>query len=185
MKLTITRRSAGKKTENKQIRREGNIPAILYSKGEKGEEVVVDGIAFKKVLNTTPTGTLSSKIFQLDLDGKTIKALVKDIQYNVTTYDVIHLDLEQLHDDHPVSVKIPVRCVNVADCVGVKLGGVVRQVVRHLPVVCLPSNIPEDLEADVRDLNLGQMLKLSALKIPEGVRPTMSLKEVAVVIARK
>lgn len=185
MKLTITRRSAGKKAENKQIRREGNIPAVLYSKGEKGHEIVVDGIAFKKILNTTPTGTLSSKIFHLDLDGKVVKALVKDIQYNITTYAVIHLDFEQLHDDHPVSVKIPVRCINVNDCAGVKLGGAVRLVVRHVPVVCLPKDIPADFEIDVRDLALGQMTKLSALKIPEGVRPTISLKEVAVVIARK
>lgn len=185
MKLTVTRRSAGKKTENKQIRREGNVPAVLYSKGEKGQEIVVDGIAFKKILNATPTGTLSSKIFHLDFDGKTVKAIVKDIQYNITNYNVIHLDFEQLHDEHPVTVKIPLRCINVADCAGVKLGGVVRQVVRHVPVVCLPKDIPSEFEVDVRDLALGQMMKLSALKIPQGVRPTISLKEVAIVIARK
>lgn len=185
MKLTATRRSAGKKTENKQIRRQGNVPAILYSKGEKGQEIVIDGIAFKKILNTTPTGTLSSKVFQIEIDGKTIKAVVKDIQYNITTYDVIHLDFEQLHDDHPVALKIPVRCINVADCVGVKLGGVVRIVVRQVPVVCLPKDIPNDFEVDVRDLNVGQMRKLSELKIPQGVRPTISLNEAAVVIARK
>ena len=185
MKLTVTRRSAGKKAENKQIRRAGNVPAVLYSKGEKGQEIVVDGIAFKKILNTTPTGTLSSKVFHLDIEGKTIKAIVKDIQYNITTYDVIHLDFEQLHDDHPISVKIPVRCVNIADCAGVKLGGVVRIVVRHVPVVCLPKDIPADFEVDVRELAIGQMMKLSALKIPQGVRPTISLNEAAVVIARK
>ncbi|MFC2049071.1 50S ribosomal protein L25 [Chlamydiota bacterium] len=182
MKLTVARRT---KKENKQIRREGNIPAILYSKGEKGQEIVVDGIAFKKILNTTPTGTLSSKVFHLDIDGKVIKALVKEIQYNKVTYAVIHLDFERLHDEHLVSVKIPLRCINVADCVGIKLGGVVRQVVRHVPVVCLPKDIPAEFEIDLRDLVLGQMVKLSALKIPPGVRPTISLKEVAIVIARK
>ena len=72
MKLTFATRSA-KKSETKKIRREGKIPAILYSKGEKGREIVVDGIAFKKILNTTPTGTLSSKIFTLENGGKTSK----------------------------------------------------------------------------------------------------------------
>lgn len=185
MKLTVTKRTAGKKTENKQIRREGNIPAVLYSKGEKGEEIVVDGIAFKKILNTTPTGTLSSKVFLIDLEGKTVQAIVKDIQYNITTYDVIHLDFEQLHEDHHVSVKVPIRCTNVADCVGVKLGGAVRIVVRHVPVVCLPKDIPAEFEVDVRDMGVGQMKKLSALNIPEGVRPTINLNEAAVVIAKK
>jgi large subunit ribosomal protein L25 len=185
MKLTATKRSAGKKSENRQIRRAGNIPAILYSKGQKGEEIVIDGGDFKKILNVIPAGTLSSKTFLLDLDGKVIKAIIKGIQYQVTTYQVIHLDFEQLHEGHPVAIKIPLCCINVADCAGIKLGGVVRQVVRYVPVVCLPKNIPSAFEVDVRNLGLGQMLKLNELTIPQGVRPTISLKEVAIVIARK
>jgi large subunit ribosomal protein L25 len=184
MKLTIATRSA-KKSETKKIRREGKIPAILYSKGEHGKEIVVDGIAFKKILNTTPTGTLSSKIFHLEGGGKTSKAIVKDIHYNITTYDVIHLDFEELHDDVPVTLNIPLVCINAVDCVGVKLGGVIRQVVRQVRVTCLPKDIPAQFEIDVRDMNLGQTKKLSALDIPKGVRPTVDLKEVAVVIARK
>jgi len=184
MKLTIAPRSA-KKSETKKIRREGNIPAILYSKGEHGQGIVVDGIAFKKILNTTPTGTLSSKIFHLESSGKIVKAIVKDIQYNITTYDVIHMDFEQLHDDLPVTLNIPLVCVNTVDCAGVKLGGVIRQVVRQVRVTCLPKDIPGQFEIDVRDMNLGQTKKLSALNIPKGVHPTVDLKEVAVVIARK
>ncbi len=184
MKLAVAARSA-KKSENKKFRREGKIPAVIYSKGEKGQEVVVDGIEFKKILTTTPTGTLSSKVFSLDVAGKAVRAIVKDIQYNIITYDVIHLDFEELHENLPVSLNIPLVCVNVADCVGVKLGGVVRQVMRNVKVTCLPKDIPAQFEIDVRDMHLGQTKKLSALKIPEGVRPSADMKEVAVVIARK
>lgn len=184
MKLNIAARSA-KKSDNAKLRREGKIPAILYSKGEKGKEITVDGIAFKKILNTTPTGTLSSKVFSLESEGKTIRAIVKDIQYNIITYDVIHLDFHELHEGVPVTLNIPLVCVNILDCAGVKLGGVVRQVISHVPVTCLPSHIPNQFEVDVRDMNLGQTRKLSSLTIPEGVRPAMDLKEVAVIIARK
>jgi large subunit ribosomal protein L25 len=185
MKLTVAKRTAKTKSETRNIRREGKIPAILYSKREPGKEIVVDSISFRKILNTTPTGTLSSKIFTLDLEGQAIKAIVKDIQYNITTYDVIHIDFEQLHDDLPVTLNIPLRCINAVNCVGVKLGGVVRQVVRQVKVTCLPKHIPEEFEIDILDLNVGQMKKLQDLEIPEGVRPVGSFKGVAVIIARK
>lgn len=184
MKLTVAKRS-GKKSETNQLRREGKIPAILYSKGQKGVEIVLDAVAFKKILNTTPTGTLSSKIFELEGLGMKVRALVKDIQYNITTYDVIHLDLEELHEDEPVTLNIPLICTNTVDCIGVKLGGVIRQVIRQVRVTCLPKDIPEQFELDVREMNLGQMKRLSDLAIPAGVRPTINLNEAAVVIARK
>lgn len=185
MKLAISSRPAGKKSENKKIRRENKIPAILYSKGEKGKEIVINGIDFQKILDTTPTGTLSSKVFHLELDGQTIKAIVKDIQYHITSYNVIHIDFEQLDDELPVSLNIPVVCMNVVDCAGIKLGGVLRQVKRKLKVTCLPKDIPSQFEIDVKDLVLGQTVKLNQIAIPPGVRPTDQLNEVAVVIARK
>lgn len=185
MELTVTSRAAGKKSETKKLRREGKIPAVLYSKGEKGREIVVDGTEFQKLLNTTPTGTLSSKILTLLIDGKKVRVLVKDIQYHVTTYQVVHLDFEELHEDVPVSLNVPVTCVNTVDCVGVKLGGVIRQVVRQVRVSCLPKDIPAQFELDVRELGLGQGLKLSKLKIPQGVRASLKSNELAVLIAKK
>jgi large subunit ribosomal protein L25 len=184
MKLTITTRSV-KKSATKKSRREGKIPAILYSKGEKGREISVDGITFKKILNTTPPGTLSSKIFSLEGEGEPVRAIIKDIQYNITTYEVIHLDFEELHDTIPVTLNIPLVCVNMADCPGVKLGGVIRQLIRHVKVRCLPKNIPEQFELDVGEMQLGQTKKLSAVNIPKEVRPQIKLNEGAVVIARK
>jgi large subunit ribosomal protein L25 len=185
MKLAVGSRKAKSKSEIKRMRHEGQIPAILYSKGEKGREIVIDGIAFKKILNTTPTGTLSSKVFTLELDKKAIRAIVKDIQYKITTYDVIHIDFEELHNETPVTLNVPLVCINIADCVGVKQGGVVRPVIRQVKVRCLPKDIPEHFEIDVRDMNLGQKKRLSDIQIPKGVRPAVDLKEVAVVIARK
>lgn len=184
MKLTVAVRSA-KKSETKRLRREGKVPCILYSKGNQGKEISIDGIEFKKILNTTPTGTLSSKTFELQGSGISVKALVKDIQYNITTYDVIHVDFEELHEDKPVKLNVPLVCVNAVDCAGVKLGGVIRQVIRKVRVTCLPKDIPDQFEIDVRDMNLGQAKKLSALKLPKGVRTSANLNEAAVVIARK
>lgn len=185
MELTVAKRTAGKKSETNKIRREGNIPAVLYSKGEKGQEIAIEGVAFQKVLNKIVKGTLSSKIFTLKSGKQAHKAVVKDIQYNITTYDVIHIDFEELHDDLPVTLNIPVRLMNAVECIGVKLGGVLRQVLRHVRVECLPKHIPEDFQIDVRDLALGHSIKLSTLTIPSHVRLITDPNQALVTIARK
>ncbi len=185
MELTVAARTAGKKSEAKKIRREGNIPAVLYSKGEKGKEVIVDGNAFKKGLNKIKKGTLSSKVFTLTVDGKKVKAIIKDIQYAVTTYNILHIDFEELHKDAPVTLNIPLTFTNAIECAGVKLGGVLRQVIRHVKVRCSPNDIPDQFSIDVRDLVVGQSVRLNKLKIPKGVTPVIDLKEVAVLVAKK
>lgn len=185
MKLTVANRTAGKKSEIKNIRREGNIPAVLYSQGKKGKEFVVDGAEFRKFLNTLEPGTLSSKIFTLEIGGKAARAIIKDIQYDVTTYNIMHLDFAELHEEVEVTLNIPVKCINAVVCTGVKEGGVLRQVIRQMKVNCLPKNIPSHFELDVQNLGLGQALKLKDISIPDNVRPVVELKQIAVIVARR
>lgn len=185
MELTVTRRKDKKKSDTKQIRRDGNIPAIVYSKGQKGEEIVIDGNAFKKYLNCLEKGTLSSQVFSLNFGKEKCEAIIKEIQYNVITYDPSHIDFERLHDDVRVILNVPIKVVKAVDCVGVKLGGLVKQVVRYVKVCCLPKDIPGFFEFDVADLTLGQSKKLSDLNMPVGVKPLVDLNVIAVSVARK
>jgi len=185
MDLTVTKRTPGKKSENKRIRREGNIPATLYSQGKAGEEIVVEGAVFQKVLNKIEPGTLSTKLFTLHLDGKTRRAIVKDIQYDIITYAIIHLDFEQLHDQTPVNVNVPIQHIGAMDCIGVKLGGVLRSVIRKVKVRCLPKDIPSHFEVDVKDLGVNDSRRLSDIAIPKEVRPLINLKEIAVVVSKR
>lgn len=185
MKLNVTKRDSKAKSTTKAIRREGNIPAVLYSKGEAGKEVVVDGIEFKKILNKIESGTLSSIVFELELDGKKVKALIKDIQYHVVTYNILHMDLIELYDDVPVTLNVPLKCVGAMDCVGVKAGGVLRQVLRYLKVRTLPKHIPSHFDLDVKNLGLGHAVRLSAVQIPKTVRPMENLKVVAAVVGKR
>ena len=169
----------------KKVRREGQIPAILYSRGAVGEQILVDANDWKKLINLVPKGTLSSKIFELDLHGKKRKAIVKDVHYHVTTYAVLHLDFEELHEDVEVQLRIPVQLMNTVDCAGVKLGGVIRQVVAQLKVRALPRFIPDCFKIDVKEMQLGQSKRLSEIEIPPGVKPVDDMNNVAVVIARR
>jgi large subunit ribosomal protein L25 len=148
--------------------------------------ISVQSSEFSSFLRGVKPGHLPTSIFTLmDADGKEYRALIKDIQYNITNYDVIHLDFEQLLDDVKVNVKVPIECVGAAECAGIKLGGVLRQVIRHVRVRCLPKDLPSFFELDVRELGLRQSKRIGDLQIPETVRPLMGSKEVVAVIVKR
>jgi len=185
MKLTVQQRADQKKSETKKIRREGNIPAILYSAGKNPEAIIVNGPEFGAALRTMKPGRLPTTVFSLSVGGKERRAIIKDIQYHLTTYVVSHIDFEELHESVPVCVKVPINCTGIVDCVGIKLGGFLRQVVRHVKVECMPKRIPEEFLIDVKDLGIRQTKRLSDIAMPEGVKPLANLEEVVVVIAKR
>ena len=186
MKLKIQYREGKAKCEAGRIRREGNIPAVLYSRGESGMKLLVDGAEFATAVRITPKDHLSTVVFTLvDGEGKERKALVKEIQYHVTTYRILHLDLQELHDDVLVNVNVPIELKGTAECAGVKLGGFVRPVIRKLRVRCLPKDMPASFELDVKDMGLKQSKRLSDISIGSSVKPMVDVNEVAVVIAKR
>lgn len=185
MKLTVNPRIGDKKSDIKKMRREGAIPAIVYSSKGESRKICVSGVEFSAVLRGMKSGHLPTTVFTL-VDGKSeCRVIIKDIQYDLTTYSVTHIDFSELVDDTPVRVKVPVTCTGVVDCVGVKLGGFLRQVVRHVKVECLPKKIPTEFTVDVRDLGIRQSKRLRDVKIPEGVRALVDENEVLAVIAKR
>lgn len=186
MKLKVKTRLAETKTELTLIRRREDIPAVLYAKDMPNRLLVVSGTEFQAHLRKLPKGSLPNTVFILeDEKGETHKVIVKDIQYHVTTYRILHLDFILLRDKVPVNVKIPLRFKGVADCVGVKLGGVVRAVIRHLKVRCLPEHIPSEFVIDVTQMSINQSKRLSSINLPSTVKPLLDLNDVAVVIAKR
>lgn len=185
MKLTAKKRAGEVKSETKQMRREGNIPAVFYSPGQTGQSIEVNGVEFEAALRKMKPGRLSTTIFELEIDGKTYKTLVKDIQYDLTTYRVIHLDLIQLEEKVSVKVNVPIEFTGVGDCIGVKLGGALRQIIRKVTVTCLPKDIPANFELDVREMKMRQAKRLSDIAMPAGVNPVATMDEVVVIIAKR
>jgi large subunit ribosomal protein L25 len=184
MKLTLTTRTSATKSAIKAIRREGNIPAVIYGLGEAVEKITVKGEEFRAVLRNLPQGQLATTVFDLHLGSKARKAIVKDIQYNVASYDVEHIDFVLLANDKRVTVNVPIQVTGIAECPGIKLGGTLRQVIRTLKVSCLPKDIPSEFQIDIRDLNITQSKRLSDIAIPSKVRALAQMSEVAVVIAK-
>lgn len=186
MKLEIVPRAINKKSEINKLRREGFIPVVLYVRGKEGETFAIKSSAYTALLKNVKPGHLPTTIFTLvDEKGKERRAVVKEIQYKVTTYEVIHLDFEELLDDQKINIKVPIECVGAAECAGIKLGGVLRQTIRHAPVSCYPKDIPAFLELDVRSLAVKQSKRLSDVVMPNEVRPLLGLNEVVAVIVKR
>lgn len=185
MKLAVQKRTLGKKGDTNKLRREGNIPGIIYGNNEAGTPIAVKTEEVQAILRNMKPGLLATTVFELQEGQKKLKALVKDIQYHVATYDVVHIDFALVVEDKPVTVNVPIQMIGAADCVGVKLGGFIRQVIRTMKVSCLPKHIPQEFTIDVRELNIAESKTLSDVAIPSNVRPLGKMDEVAVIVGKK
>lgn len=185
MKLDVSKREKKAKSNLSQLRYEGNIPGILYSPGKENVSIIVDGKTFQAAMRHILKGHLPTTVFEFELEGKKVKAVVKEIQYHPTTYNILHLDLLALDDKTQVTVNVPVEFTGVAECVGIKLGGFLRQVKHHLPVKCLPKDIPTHFVVDIQDLSIGHSKRVKDLHITEKVRPLATEEDVVVVIAKR
>ena len=185
MKLSLSKRKADKKSEKSLIRHRGNIPAVVYSKGKENHFISVDGNEFNAILRQIPKGHLPTTVIELEGEGLSFKAIVKDIQYESTTYNVLHLDFLELQKETPVNVNVPIRCIGVEECPGIKLGGFLRQVMRHVRVNCLPKDMPKEVVVDVKDLGIKQTRRIKDVVVPQEVAPLAAREDVVVVIAKR
>ncbi len=185
MKLVVEKRDCGKKGNLKKLRREGKIPAVLYRWDDENITFSVNKAEFQAIMRKLQPGNLGTSIFEIKMGGESFSAVVKEVQYEPTSYELFHLDFQLLEDERVISVKVPINFVGVADCAGVKLGGFLRQVLRSLRVKCLPKQIPASFTLNVAGLNIGSKARLSDITIPEGVKPLAKMDQVVAVVAKR
>ena len=139
------------------IRKEGNVPAVLYG-GKENLHFTVNEIQFNKIINTPEV-----YFVDLDIEGTKVKTIVKDVQFHPVTDKTIHIDFLEVADDKSLTVNIPVRLVGASK--GVLNGGKLRMVTRKLKVNGLPSALPEFIELDITPLRIGQSIKVGDINI--------------------
>jgi large subunit ribosomal protein L25 len=170
--ISGTARSIGKK-EAKALRREGMVPCVIYG-GEKEVYFSADERAFKNLIYTTEARTAD-----IELDGTTIKAIVKDVQFHPVTDSIVHIDFLELQEDRPVTMAVPVRLVGNA--IGVRNGGKLRQVLRQLDVRAIPSDLPDAIELNIEKMRIGT--KLSVGDVQAGSKFEILNSEKAIIVA--
>lgn len=150
------------KNASRRIRQEGMIPAILY-----GADTVSIPLTLNKkdVFAILKAETGENTIFKISFNSETRNTMIKELQKDPVTDEILHADLIQIVMDNVISVSVPI--VLVGEAVGVKAeGGFVDFVTREVEIECLPKNIPEQLEIDISSLHLHQSLKVEDLSSP-------------------
>jgi len=181
MQLTVSKREE----KAKKLRRNGMVPAVVYGPGKENEHLAVDRAEYEAHLRKLKEGEVLTTVFELKLGKETIKAIIRDVQYHRTTYNIEHIDFLRLADDTKVKLRVPIRFSGASNCVGVKSGGVLKQAIRSVKVVCFPKDIPSEVYIDVSDIGLLENKNLSHVKIPANVKPLLSLNEVVAVVAKR
>lgn len=159
------RGSTGKRAA-KAVRRAGKVPAVVYGGSTAPEMMVLEQ---NEVLKHLDQEAVYSHILDLKIDGKVQKVFLKDLQRHPAKGVILHMDFLRVDESHKVKMHVPLHFINEESCVGVKMGGVVTHAMVDVEVTCMPSLLPEYLEVDLADVELGQVVHLSDIKLPEGV----------------
>lgn len=151
------RTELGKKA-TRALRRAGNVPCNIYG-GKETLNFYAPAPSFRKLIYTP-----DFKLAEIQFDGKTFKAIVKDSQFDPVSDALLHLDFQELGDNVKVKVSIPLRLKGTPK--GITDGGVLEQVFRKLDILALPKDIPSVIEVEIADMELGSIKRIKDLNIP-------------------
>ncbi len=166
LQVTLEARVKSGKQEATKLRKGGYVPAVFYGSGYP--ESLPVKVKSKDILPAVNSGHWETFRLEVTLpDGKTEMALMRDIQRNFLTGHLLHIDFYQLVSDQKVQVKVPIEILNRDACAGVKAGGILEQLFHEVSIDVLPREIPDVLSVDVRNLALGQEIRLKDLILPE------------------
>jgi len=160
----IPREEKGKE-KIKKARTRGLIPAVIYGKGLKETRLLY--IEHKEFSTRIFRSDIKGLILQIEVNGDSYNAILKEIQYHPVTYEPLHIDFLAIRMDQPVEVTVGVRLVGEA--IGIKKGGMLEFETRELEIKALPDAIPEAIEVDVSGLDIGYFVKVKDITPPPGV----------------
>jgi len=171
-------RDALGKNASRRIRRSGMVPAVLYGEGAESVSLTLDK---KDIIRILKSETGENTLFRIALAGDEKDAMIKAVQIDPTTDEILHADLIRIAMDKAIRVMVPIEVTGEA--YGVKTeGGFVDFMTREVEVECLPALIPERLTVDITGLRLHQSLKVGEIALPEGVKLLSEPGAVAVLI---
>ncbi len=163
--LQAKTRTATGKGAARSLRRQGQVPAVIYGHDRRAESLVVDDMALDKMLAGI---SAASTIVEVAVDGRApVKVLIREIQRDpLRPADVLHLDFFEVRADEKITLEIPVRLNGVPE--GVRnFGGILEQALHTLEIEVYPADIPERVDVDVTALNIGQSLFVREVSIPK------------------
>ena len=154
------------KGDARRSRRLGKIPAIVYGGG--GDPVGLY-LTHHRVSKALENDAVYSHRLTIRYEGQEVKAILKALQRHPSKPIIMHMDFQRVNEKEKLHVHIPLHFINQETAVGVKKGGIVSHALVEVEVSCLPQNLPEFIEVDMSNVDLGELVHLSDLKVPNGV----------------
>jgi len=175
--IEATIRNTKTKGDINSLRIKGDIPAIIYGGSEKNQKI---SLRKKNVKNLIEKENFLSNIISINLDGKSENVLPKELVWDPITDEPIHIDFLRIVKGSTVILEIPVKFINNDKSPGLKRGGVLNIVRRKVELKCPAENIPKELIVDLDNLDIGSSIKISSIKLPENVVPTIQGRDFVV-----
>ena len=170
-------RNTKTKGELNTLRSQGNVPAVVYGGEDKNQNISVS----KKILiNLLEKDNFLSNIINLKIEGKDLNVLPREVKFDVLSDEPTHVDFFRIVKGGKVVLQIPVKFINSDKSPGLKRGGVLNIVRRKVELKCPTENIPNELVVDLDGVDIGQSFKISSIKLPENVHPTIQGRDFVV-----
>jgi large subunit ribosomal protein L25 len=178
--LNVERRDGIGKGDARRLRKSGDIPAIVYGPETDPIPVKVEYRTLYRLMHGVPLNTIID--LHIEGDGDTRKVLIRNLQKDPVSGDLLHLDFHHIPLDKPITLTIPIKTVGIP--VGVKdFGGIVEHIRREVDISCLPTDIPGEIEIDISELGIGESVHVSDLTVEKATILTDPRRTLVTVVA--
>ena len=160
-------RTRAGKGANREVRRQGRIPGVIYGGKEPPEMISLD---VPQITRAHSTGKMTSRLYQVKVNGKTQRVIPREIQVDPVYDRPVHVDFMRVVAGAKISLAIPVTFRNADQSIGIKRGGVLNIVQHEIELIVDPDNIPDHIEADLTGLDINDSLHISSITLPAGAK---------------
>lgn len=155
------------KGASRRLRRSGKLPGIIYGAEKEAISITLDQNEFSHQLENE---AFYSHILSVKVGKEEIKAVLKDLQRHPYKTSILHADFQRISEKEKLTMRVPIHFVNESQCIGIKQeGGVISHIMTEVEIACLPKDLPEYIEVDMANINLGEVVQLGDMSLPEGV----------------
>ena len=155
------------KNASRRLRRSGRIPGTVYGANKEPQSI---SLSHDDVLHQLDREAFYSSILTINIDAEREQVVLKDLQRHPYKPEILHIDFLRIDEKQKITMRVPLHFINEHLCPGVKSGGgVVSRIMTELEISCLPGDLPEYIDVDLANVDLGETIHLSDIVLPEGV----------------
>ena len=160
---------------SRRLRHAGKVPGILYGNHKDAKSIEFNN---KELLMQFKNEAFHSSILTLEVGDEKESVIVRDYQMDPVKNSLLHIDFQRINENEKLNVKVPFHFINEDSAPGVKLeGGVVSHIMTEVDIACLPKDLPQYIEVDLAELNLGETIHLSEIKVADEIDLTALTEE--------